>query len=298
MQFVISSYGNRFAPFLAVSLRSLRHSHPGRTVTVLYDNMRTRTLQALQHQNPAARFVSVNVEKGRSLDSHKRTAGKMEHWSAVLEQLDPKDSEIAAFIDADMIVRGNLEPALPESFDFVFTAKPQEDVPINVGFVALRLSPATKAFVKEWSVLTARIAADAPRLENAAKTMGAADQQALLDLMQNPALLGASDRSYPFGNIRIVGMPCSLLNETNSVPLSAPALVLHYKGGWHKILLRDAPFSRHRPQEVSQEMYDLWFSYLEAEEAEMGIRLRSRWTRLKGLLSGRSRSHTAPTPRI
>jgi len=267
-------------------------------VTVLYDHLRVRTLQALQRQNLGVRFIPINVETARSIRNRKRIAGRMDHWSAVLERLDLKDSDVVAFIDADMIVRSSLEAALPKSFDIIFTAKPHEAVPINSGFIALTLSPATKAFMKEWSALTAQITAEAHRLENAVKRMGGADQQALLDLMQNPALLGASDRSYPFGNIRIVGMPCSLLNETNSVPLSAPALVLHYKGGWHKILLRDAPFSRHRPQDVSQEMYDLWFSYLEAEEAEMGIRLRSRWTRLKGLLSGRSRSHTAPTPRI
>jgi hypothetical protein len=285
MQFVISSYGNAFSPFLAVSLRSLRLSHPGRRVTVLYDKLRTSTLSALRQQNPDARFVAVNVEKGRSIDSHKRIAGRMEHWSAVLEQLDPNDSDVVAFVDADMIVRSDLEVALPESFDVIFTSKPQERIPINAGFIALRLSSKTKAFMKEWSALTAQMTADPPRLEEAVKKMGAADQQALLDLMQNPALLGVSDRSYPFGDIRIVGMPCALLNETNSVPLSAPALVLHYKGGWHKILLRDAPFSSHRPQDVSQEMYDLWFAYLEAEETELGMKLRSRWTRLKDVFS-------------
>lgn len=266
MRFVISAYGVLYVPFLAVCLRSVR-LYGGAPATVLYDDIPQNVIGALQRANPAAVFVPVTTAASEKVNPDQRIAAKTEHWGRFLTG----SGEVIAFIDADTLVRGSILEVLPKAFDLVFTWK-DERYPLNTGVVVVRDIPAVRHFMGVWLAKTRSICDSDAELKRAISESGGGDQQALFELMGRPDLRQV--HRIEGGAITFVGVPCSILNETNSVPLNTGAKILHYKGGWHNILLRGDRFTRNRPQRESQAMYDLWHTHLAAEEEELGFRLQ------------------------
>jgi FkbM family methyltransferase len=277
MQFVTSCYGDAYAPFLAVCLRSLRNSNPRSSVLVLHDEIAGRTIEALSEINPNAQFVHLALAPPTQ-DLRQRIGAKASFWLAAMERTQADE---IIFLDCDMIVRSSLRDALPSLADALFTVK-DEKVPINTGLVIIRRSDRTQAFMTEWDRVTQQVCR---QTSVDYSTSGGPTQHALLLMM-------GTERPEP-GNITVEAggnsvaihlAPCAIYNETNSVPLSSPAKVLHYKSGWRKILLNGSGYTRTRPQAASMEMRRLWREHLLAEERATGLRLLPTMARLKSAI--------------
>jgi hypothetical protein len=69
----------------------------------------------------------------------------------------------------------------------------------------------------------------------------------------------AGQRNYNFEiegqNIIFKGIPCKVLNETNSKEITETTHIIHYKGGWQPILLEGRNFTKNRSKKLSWEMY-------------------------------------------
>lgn len=279
MHFVITCYGERYAPFLAVCLRSVRLFAGSHSVTVIND-LPESVIACLKAANPNATFIHL-IQYVTSLSQYeKRVAGKLDYW--LYWMTSAPNGRVVVFIDADVFVRADISGDLPSDFDVMFTRK-EERIPINTGVLALRVSDSSKAFMQLWRDETFKVFSDPDLLAHGVKVGGGISQFTLLRLMGVPdggqTREGLNEVDLSCGTIRFFGAECDLLNQTNSVPLSSPAKILHYKAGWHPILLDGKKFSRNRPYHESAEMYQFWLDHLRAEEHLLGMQLLSRWTR-------------------
>ena len=284
MRFLVCCYGEHYASFLAVCLRSLRLSHPIAHVCVIHD-FEAKLAEPLQARNPKVEFRCLAQDTAILTHPDERIAAKLDYWSWFLDEAN--DGEVVVFLDADTLVRADISEFLECDFDILITRK-DEHPPINTGVVAVRVSDRTKALLRRWRDDTSSIVEDATARGRAIKIGGGFDQYTLLQLMGIPEgeapPHGVFRVNTPVGQITFHGAKCDVLNQTNSVPLSHNAKILHYKGAWRWILLNGKRFTKRRTYEQSAEMYWLWLDCLRGEERTMGIRTLSWRARTRHFL--------------
>jgi len=253
MRFVTSVYGEKYVAMLLVHLKSIQDSHPGVPVSVYYDDISDTELKLLQASFKEFDFVRSPIPIHEA-DPKKRIPLKLKSWSTACQQLN---DEVLCFVDCDTAVRLPIEHFIDDSFDVLYTWK-DEKFPLNTGVVILKNSLQAKVFLKQWLSLTEDIIHDPIRLENAIKENGAADQQALYEMLNSNEFASVIEATIQDVPIRFKGVPCKYLNETNSVPITEDTHIIHYKAGWQPILLEGAPFTKNRGMRECKPMYDLW----------------------------------------
>jgi hypothetical protein len=238
---------------LLAHLHSIGRIHPDAAISVYWQDMPEEILTALELVAPRAEFIRTRYDFDR--DPLQRISSKVLCWARAAEEhgREPR----LAFCDADTLVRRSLDSFFAMAdWDVVITAKP-ERVPLNSGVVLARGSEATSAFFRRWRDETLHILRS-PELfaeaNDAAQPYGGTDQMSLYRML--PFRDGVSDYTVACGErtARIRLENCAALNETNSRPLQDGTHVVHYKGGWQRILLDGRPFSRFRPRAESWEM--------------------------------------------
>lgn len=277
MHVCFSAYGDRFVPYLEVALSSFLSSNPEVTPIVSLGGVSKVNRACLTYRFPQTRFLdSEKTLPPEGLDSTRSIAFKVGHWEALLSEL-PND-EIVAFLDVDTLTRQAIRPLLPENFDLAFTYK-EERWPLNTGVVFVRNTARSRLFVREWSSTSAELAKGTrPEIETANRVAGGIDQYTFLQLINGgidanrkhasrltPGPYFAFERA---GKAKLVGLPCSIFNETNSVSLSSPAAILHYKGWMSLVIDNDGEFNKFRSEETSSEIYNLWESSYKATTLE------------------------------
>ncbi len=245
MWFVTSCYGKAYAAYLAVFLASVRQSHPDGRVLVIHDEIPERIVRAMARENPNARFVHKGDVK-LAKDNTRRIAAKLDFWMAAFDLID---ADTIVFIDADTIVRASLKSALLPGSDALVTARAGR-FPLNTGVVIVRNSDRGKALVADWKARTEELCLSADRIAESTKLSGGPDQATMLELIGDP-------RPVPgmyCGDFAIQVARCEDYNQTDCVPLSAPAKVFHFKGGvWRKILMMDRGYTAERSEEASRD---------------------------------------------
>lgn len=288
MHFVTSCFGHDYLAFLAVLLSSIRQTNPQAPVTVIYSDLPDWKRKAVAAQNPNARFVLFS-DLPRTSGTNRRIGQKMDLWAAAYDLVD---SDNIIFLDCDMIIRENLENIFDEMFDIFVTVK-SEDIPINTGFVAIRKSSSLRNFIHVWVEKNNYLCEDQVRLANACSQAGGADQFALLDLLDTWRPQTGRQKVFLEGKeIDVLLAPCSIYNETALTSLSGPAKVLHYKGRWHRILLKGGGYEEKKSEnpEYFFDMLRLWQRMLRQEEKQIGCRLlpwKARYRLAKAKLAGR-----------
>lgn len=253
MHFITSVYGNEYVPLLMVCLDSIKKEHPEDKVTILWDDINDFEVSMLK--NLFSDYNFVKQSKGIHTDNIlKRIPLKLRFWSSILEEIE---DEVICFIDSDTLIYKNFSSQIPSDFDFIYTYK-DERFPLNVGVVIVKNSKKIVEFLKEWLAKTESIVEDPNKLEYAFQTNGAADQQALMNLMNVEDITKGVVKDFGKGDIKFVGISCNILNQTNSVPVNSGSYIFHYKGGWRPILLKETGYTENRNQKDSQEMHYLW----------------------------------------
>jgi len=253
IRFVISVYGEKYIPLLSVCLDSLSREHPDDEVTVVWCQISSLEIKLLK-----ARFKEIEFQKQEQninhLDIHKRIPLKLRFWAEITNYLT---EEVICFLDSDTLVYKNITPYTQGDFDLIFT---WENVtsPLNIGVIIVKNSQKIREFLKLWLKRTEEIVNDEELLKSACARHGAADQQALADLMDTSSYEKGIKRTFDFGTIHFKCVPCDELNQTNSVPINCGSSIFHYKAGWHPILLKGENFSIHRPKATSMEMKCFW----------------------------------------
>ena len=246
---------------LLAHLHSITRTHPEAGISLYWQEMPEEICAALKRVAPRAEFIRTDFDFDR--DPLQRISSKVLCWARAAEE-NVGEPQLA-FCDSDTVVRRNLESFFEApGWDIVLTAK-AERVPLNSGVVLARGSDTTAGFFQRWKDETLEILTN-PALFAQANDLeqpyGGTDQMALYRMLSYSG--GVSEYGVSCGGqqARIHLESCARLNETNSRVLDEQMHVVHFKGGWQRILLDGRPFSRFRPRAESWEMLALFLEGL------------------------------------
>ena len=252
LAFAAASYGRKQLLFLAPHVHSVALSHPDATELLLWQDLPTREVAYLSRAYPKAEFTRLDMPPGGTVDQ--RISRKMVAWEMACQRL--ADQPIC-FIDTDTLVLRPITPFLDEPFDFAFTWK-DHVWPLNSGVILVRTGSKALPFFREWATRTTPIVADRALMAQAKERSGGGTQHSLRSLIGYVNYDRTYERAIAGQTYVLRGLPCHQLNEIRSVPITDETYIVHYKGGWHPILLEGGPYSRHRPEETSAQMHRLW----------------------------------------
>ncbi len=249
--FVTTIFGPKFLPFLAVHLRSVGQARPHASVLVQWDDLPEREIAALLLAFPNVRFERVNVETDDRI--HHQVTRKIVTWRLACEQ-NP-DTPLA-MLDIDTLVVRPIDSLFASAdWDMAFTWK-DEAFPLNNGVMFFRSGRAGAVILREVERRMEAILAKPDSTTHAANTSGAADQHAMREI------IGWSDyardivRTIDGHELVFRGVPCREFNETNCRPVADDLRIIHYKTGWHPILLEGKPWTTNRPQDKCRPMFE------------------------------------------
>ncbi|MGV3531967.1 MAG: hypothetical protein ACO1QR_06320 [Chthoniobacteraceae bacterium] len=276
MKFAVATYGSRHIGMLLAHLESLYQSHPGVLVEVYHQDLPAHLSDAIAKTYPNVSWVETAFDFTR--DRIQRISSKTLAWEQALRRQPTNEKLILLDVDT-LVIRDLSQVVAGEDWDVLFTWKDEQFV-LNTGVLVCRVNAAARAFFTAWKERTLAILSDPERYRvanDSRNPFGASDQMALHELLGYR--LGRTNYEVPVegGAARLRGVPCAILNETNSCPVSEQTHVIHYKGGWQPILLDGRRFTKHRRREACDEMYRLYLatfrSGLERVKAATGLAL-------------------------
>jgi len=253
MRFITTIYGEKYVPFLWVHLWSIRNTHPEDKVSVLYDEIPKSEILILKGSFPNFDFEESKVHISE-LDMVKRISLRINYFLKAFELYDDK---YLCFIDCDTIVLRNINNYISNDFDILFTWKNEKFV-LNAGVIICRNNKESMQFMRLWLKKTIEILSDDFKLERACENYGAPDQYAFCKILKTNSYNGIIERTINGHKTKFKGIHCKYINETNCKTITEKTHIVHFKAGWHPILLEDAPFSINRPKLKCFEMYRHW----------------------------------------
>ena len=260
LRFVTSVYGEKYGGMLLALLYSIHTSHPKAKATIFWRDV-TPATRLLEKAFSEFDFIDISHPIDGTFIS--RIAHKTVLWAEAARR---HAGENLIFVDVDMLVRKDVEHFFSEDFDLAFTYKDSEIYPINTGTFLTRGTATTAAFFDRWEKETKKIMQDKELLRRATIhdfPYGAPDQMAFYEMIQYQKGKKRYQVTIEGTQLSCAGFPCEMLNETNSVPITETTAIIHYKGGWHNILLNGRGFTFRRPRGASWEMY---FFYIKTYE--------------------------------
>jgi len=252
--FITTAYGDKYAAFLAPLLHSIRRAYPDAPVRVLHADAPRREINVLAATDPLNTFERIESPITGGL--HERIARKLHVWIAACARL-ADDHGPLCFIDADALVVSRFDDELAGEWDVIYTWK-NELFPINTGVMLFRTAATARLVLKDMAARVERIVADKDSLARALGASGAADQQALREIIGFVNYNETIVREIAGTRIAFRGVPCARLNQTSCAAIAPTTHVVHYKTGWHPILLEGARFTTNRPEEACKEMFACW----------------------------------------
>ena len=258
IRFITSVYGKKYGGMLLPLLYSIKTSHPAAHVSVFWDDI-NETTRLLERAFPDYEFVASRINA--TGDVVNRIAEKASLWAYAARRYP---GENLVLLDSDMLVIRDITNYFQLGFDIGFTYK-DETYPINTGILLVRESnESSQTFLDAWATRTVAINSNSEEKRmatNRSFPYGAPDQMAFYELVgfslnKDQYAVQIND-GYP---LIFRAIPCGELNETNSCPITDTTRVIHYKGGWHPILLDGTGFTSHRPKADSWEMYLLYLA--------------------------------------
>jgi hypothetical protein len=279
VRFIVASYGAKHVGMLLTHLHSIAQSHPAAAVAIYWQDIPAPLIEALRAAFPRYDFHRTTFDFSK--DFLLRISSKVHSWCrAAEEHAGERDLCLA---DVVTLVLREIDPFLAkDNADVIFTDKPDRTA-LNTGVLLAHGSAATTAFFRAWRDRTLAIIAD-PELYRQANDYslgyGAADQMALWQMLGYERGRAAYTIEAGGEKVQLRAEPCAVLNETNSLPVSAEKHILHYKAGWQPILLQGRPFTRNRPRPESWPMFTLYLrrfiEALDALNAAAGTRFSAR----------------------
>ncbi len=276
VRFIVASYGTKHVGMLLTHLNSIARSHPDARAAIYWQDIPEPILSAMRATFPRYDFIRTTFDF--SSDPVLRISSKVLSWYRAAEEHASEPRLCLA--DVDTLILRDIAPFFDrDGADVIFTDKPERTA-LNTGVLLVQGRPAA-AFFREWRDRTLQICRT-PDLYAQANDFslgyGAADQMALWRMLDY--VRGRADYDISCGgeHVRLRAEPCALLNETNSVPVTADKHILHYKAGWQLILLKGRPFSRNRPRETSWPMFTLYLTRFREALAALNTAASTRFT--------------------
>lgn len=252
-------FGDKHAPLVYTFIYSALETCPDYKIIIGYSDFPKFELHLLQIAFPEVLFVEL-VSTTSSLGTHaSRASMKVKLWNQLFRN-HLSDGDFGAFLDIDTVLLKSPFDGLSDVGQLFLTSKGGK-WPLNTGVLFVRKCKATGRVFLEWEKETILILSSPKNNRDAELVSGGADQHALLKVLEisnEIRVEGNSDFTNENLKIRVGFVPCRIYNQTESVPLNKDIKVVHYKAGWHRILLQGAPYSKNRPENSSLEMHELW----------------------------------------
>jgi len=273
--FVIAVYGPKHGAFLGPNLSRIVRSYPATAhsprALVLWQDVPHREIACLSAAFADAEFVHTKFPTGT--DIMHAIPRKIHAWLAGAETAAARHpGRPVVFIDCDALIVRPIDDVLTGPWDVLFTWK-DELYPINTGVMAAQDASAAAHVFRAMLPRIERMVAHKDELAVAVGSSGAADQHALRELIGFCNYDGTFARSITAaGNtreLRFRGVPCRMMNETQCRSMSDSLRVVHYKTGWHPILLGGGSFTVNRSKEACAEMFAYWRDAEEAAAADV-----------------------------
>jgi hypothetical protein len=171
-------------------------------------------------------------------DSYVWNTQKMLFWSRLVDEA-PDGAELL-LLDADIMVLRPLDDLWTRSFDMAYTTKVDARLPFNTGVVALRLSPAVRAFHERWVNEQLKMLRDQAFHATYRHKYGGIHQAALGYCLEQ----GAAK------HLELLELPCTEWNcEDATWRQFSPETtrIVHLKSGLRSARLRSGPVSSASP---------------------------------------------------
>jgi hypothetical protein len=264
VEFITSGYGEKYIGLLLTNIYSIQKSNPDSSITVYWQDMPIKLISCIQKAFPLVHFVKTDFDLIG--ERNQIISMKVNIWRLALEV---SQSQNVCMLDCDTLVLRDIQHFFHFPFHIAFTVK-KEKWPINTGVMLIRNKPQSRILFEMWLEHTIKIVNDEQLMRQAISSefpYGGADQMALHRILDYDTARDSYEIRTLEGTLTLVALPCSILNETNSRPVTEEMHILHYKGGWRDVLLKGRDFPRYRPKNASMEMYTLFIrTFLEAME--------------------------------
>ncbi|MCK4325489.1 hypothetical protein KAW55_01895, partial [bacterium] len=238
MRFITAIYADNYLPMLWAHLQSIAHYHPKDPVSIFYEDISEYEIRILQESFPDYKFIRGPnlIPRGHLME---KIPLKIRYWSMAC---DVYPDEVLCLLDCDTALCSNISSFIDRSFDVLYTWK-DERFPLNTGVVIVESKSQVCKFMKCWLKRIEEIIANPADFERAKELNGAADQHALSEILNAQNYDGFIEKKIEREAVKFKGVACKYLNETNSVPITEDTHIIHYKAGWHPIILENAPFT-------------------------------------------------------
>ena len=239
---------------LLTNLYSITKNVSGSKVSVFWQDIPIEIKDEFKRAFPEIDFNDTHFDLASS--QIKRISSKTLVWNYASSKFKNQN---LCFIDVDTLVIKDISKFFNFDFDILFTYK-KESSPLNTG-VMLCKGEFFEIFFKKWLEETFIILNDKHLLSQASSInhpFGGADQMSFYNLINYNTEIDKYDFEINNTRIKLIGIPCEILNETRSTKISNKTHIIHYKGGWQPILLDGKGFTKNRPKKDSWEMYLLY----------------------------------------
>jgi hypothetical protein len=252
-------YGSNHVPFVHTFLYSVTNASPESQIFIGYCDFPEIERKLLQVAYPTVNFVNQAVADVPTSSHAGQASKKTKLWLELLEN-HVSIGDNALFMDIDTIMIDSPFKSFHEIQDLALTRKLGK-WPLNSGVIFVKKSLATVDFFQHWHESTQKILGS--RLHNRESELsgGGADQFSILQLLDIQESIKDTNIHKIFVSrfdLTVSFLSCDEFNQTESVPLAENVKIIHYKAGWHKILLANSKFTRNRPATTSRELCNLW----------------------------------------
>ncbi|WP_162141781.1 putative nucleotide-diphospho-sugar transferase [Daejeonella oryzae] len=229
-------------------------------VYIFYQNINSRAFGIVKSVFPRVKFreTDFNLE-----EKYQRRGSKMLFWELAANELLQQGHTNVCFMDVDTLVLKDISHFFNEKFDIAFSIK-NEKWPLNTGVMLFKLNSNVLSFMQKWkeqSLLNIRNPENYLKAKSHDYPYGGPDQMAFHTILS----FQKDTLEYNVNGTLLKGFDSKFFNETRSVRITEHTHIIHYKGGWQKVILQGGTFSKKRTLSDSKEMYILYVKM--AEEA-------------------------------
>ena len=264
------AYGSKHTPFVHAFICSVLENCPSARIVIGYSNFPEFELRLLELTYPEVVFTQINMSL-ETFSTHAANASKKTYiWRELLEH-HVSHGDKAIFMDIDTIMLDSPFDVFNESEDIFLTRKLGK-WPLNTGVIFVKKTTSTLELFHNWHTRTEKIISSRSLNREAEKMSGGADQHSLMEILQineNIRNIDKQDALYSQLALRIRFLNCSQYNETESVPFTENVKIIHFKAGWHRILLTDSKYTKNRPAKTSTEFHKIWRGYYSKSKIRM-----------------------------
>jgi hypothetical protein len=270
-------FGSKHTPFVHTFICSVLENSPGVQIVIGYNDFPDFELRLLEVAYPDVIFTLVDLNVSTFSTHAANASKKTQIWRDLLEQ-HVSNGDNAIFMDIDTLLLESPFEVFNSDED-IFVTRKSGKWPLNTGVIFVKKTDSVQNVFRNWHESTERIITS-PRLNEVAERMsGGADQHSLMELLEIQEIIRNKDRHDAFCSVyslRIKFLNCSQYNETESVPFTEDLKVIHFKAGWHKILISKSKYTRNRPAKTSTEFHNIWNGYYSKSKLRLYSKIYGR----------------------